>query len=137
VRDLTGGGMADLVVDVSSGGPETVATAVSLLRPLGRLVVAGIKTPSLADVDTALLVRGMLTVSGVRGRDPESVARSIDLLARGGAGLTNVPTYHVPLDGVGEMLARLASGRGPQTPHVVVRPWLHATNELPEGVDAA
>jgi threonine dehydrogenase-like Zn-dependent dehydrogenase len=124
VRALTDGRGADLVVDIAGAGPETVSTAMSLLGARGRLVVAGIKNPALASIDTAALVRGMHTVSGVRGRDPESVARSIDVLAAGGAGLGDAPSEDVPLAEVGQMLARLAAGDGPETPHVVVRPWL-------------
>ncbi|MQA62869.1 MAG: zinc-binding dehydrogenase [Actinophytocola sp.] len=124
VRQLTGGRMADLVVDTVGAGPETFATAISLLGQGGRLVLAGIKHPSTAGIDTAALVRGMHTVSGVRGRDPRSVTESIDMLRRGGGGLAEVPTHEVALSDVGDMLARLAAGEGPDTPHVVVRPWL-------------
>lgn len=124
VCDLTAGGMADLVVDTVGAGPETLELATRLLAPTGRLVVAGIKDPPFASLDTAALVRGMHTVSGVRGRDPQSVHAAIHLLARGGGDLGEVPMCEVPLQDVGDTLAQLADGAGPDTPHVVVRPWL-------------
>ncbi len=124
IHELTDGGMANLVLDTTGGGPEAVGTALSLLNPTGRLVVAGIKQPPVASLDTSVLLRGMHAVIGVRGRDPISVGSALDLLARGGAGLAAVPTCDVPLSDVGDMLTRLASRQGPDTPHVVVRPWL-------------
>jgi threonine dehydrogenase-like Zn-dependent dehydrogenase len=129
VRGLTGGHMADLVIDITGAGPETLGTAVSLLRQAGRLVLGGIKNPSMATVDTGALVRGMHTVSGVRGRDPESVTSSIEILRSGGAGLSEIPSCEIPLPSVGEMLTRLAAGDGPDSPHVVVRPWLDTTDQ--------
>lgn len=133
VRHLTGGRMADLVVDTVGAGPETFATAISLLGQGGRLVLAGIKHPSMAAIDTAAVVHDMYTVSGVRGRDPRSVTESIDILRRGGAGLSDIPTHDVALPDVGDMLARLADGDGPDTPHVVVRPWLDAVEHSSGG----
>lgn len=126
VRRLTGGRMADVVVDTVGAGPETFGTAISLLGQGGRLVLAGIKDPSTARIDTLAVVRGMHTVSGVRGRDPRSVTEGIDILRRGGAGLSDIPTHDVALPDVGDMLARMAAGDGPDTPHIVVRPWLDA-----------
>ncbi|MFH5823202.1 zinc-binding dehydrogenase [Georgenia sp. AZ-5] len=123
VFDLTDGAMADVVLDTVGGGPESLTAAFELLRQGGRLVVAGAKKPARAAIDTEALLRGMTTVSGVRGRDPESVTRSIEMLADPSAGFAEIPTENVPLEGVGEMLARLGSSRGPVTPHVDVRPW--------------
>lgn len=135
VRDLTEGAMADLVVDTTGSGPQLVEAAMSLLAPTGRLVIAGMKEPPTARLDTAALVRGMHAVFGVRGRDPASVRAALQLLRRGPGRLADVPTSEVPLAGVGEMLGRLADGRGPDTPHVVVRPWLDGTAHATEGTD--
>jgi hypothetical protein len=73
-------------------------------------------------VDLKALIRGANTITGVRGRSPESVRQSIDILASGASGLELVPTTHVPLEEVGDMLDRLAAGNGPASPHVVIRP---------------
>lgn len=129
VRELAGGQLAHLVLDVGGSDPGSVTTGLGLLRPQGRLVVAGIKSPPLAALDTSALVRSMQTITGVRGRNPESVSRSIDLMHKGGAGLAAVPTHVTALTEVGEMLRRLHTGDGPATPHVVVRPWSTAARE--------
>jgi threonine dehydrogenase-like Zn-dependent dehydrogenase len=123
LRELTGGGLGDLVLDVGGSDPESVSTGLSLLEAQGRLVLAGIKRPSTITLDSDALVRSMHSVIGVRGRNPDSVCMSIALLERGGGGLSSVPTYETPLSQVGEILSRLAEKKGPVTPHVVVRPW--------------
>ncbi|GAA1787000.1 alcohol dehydrogenase catalytic domain-containing protein [Planosporangium flavigriseum] len=124
VVDATGGRMADVVLDLTGAGADSVTRAVSLLAQSGRLVLAGGKGSTAATLNTSELTRLTATVRGVRGRAPERVRQSIHLLADGvGPELDKVPTVEVPLAGVGEMLDRLAAGTGPDSPHVVVRPW--------------
>jgi threonine dehydrogenase-like Zn-dependent dehydrogenase len=125
VAELTGDSGADVVLDLAGSGPETLGDGVRLLRQGGRLVLASPKSPAVAGLDTSALIRLTASVTGVRGRSPQRVRESIDLLHRGGLGLEQVPTEEIPLSEVGSMLARLAAGEGPDTPHVVVRPWLH------------
>jgi threonine dehydrogenase-like Zn-dependent dehydrogenase len=124
IADLTGGRMADVVLDLTGAGADSVTRAISLLAQSGRLVLAGGKGSTEATLNTSELTRLTATVRGVRGRAPERVRQSIHLLLDGiGPELDKVPTVEVPLAGVGEMLDRLAAGTGPSSPHVVVRPW--------------
>lgn len=123
VGRITAGRMADVVLDLTGAGPNSLTGAVSLLAQSGRLVLAGGKGSPTAILDTSEVTRLNATVRGVRGRAPERVRQSIELLASGGTGLEHVPTVEVPLAGVGEMLDRLAAGDGPSSPHIVVRPW--------------
>lgn len=115
-------GPADLVVDTTGAGPEVVGPATELLGHAGRLVLTSPKSPAAVPVDTARMIRRGLSVHAVRGRAPEAVTAAIDSLAAGRSGLERVPGAEVDLDGVGEVLARLAAGDGPRSPHVVVRP---------------
>ncbi|TWE22327.1 zinc-dependent alcohol dehydrogenase [Prauserella muralis] len=123
IGDLTGGSMADVVLDLAASPPETFTDAARLLGQGGRLVLAGAKSPPAASVDTSALTRLTATVVGVRGRAPQRVRQSLELLRGGGLGLEKVPTETVALSAVGTMLDRMAAGTGPDTPHVVVRPW--------------
>jgi threonine dehydrogenase-like Zn-dependent dehydrogenase len=122
VRAATGGRGADVVVDAVGADPSVVSAASALLRHGGRLVLTSPKKPVETAVDTALMVRNALTVRAVRGRPPSAIAEAMASLAEGSSRLEQVPTVWVGLDGVGDMLARLASGHGPESPHVVVRP---------------
>jgi hypothetical protein len=75
-------------------------------------------------VNLKTLVRGASGVVGVRGRSPEAVTRSIELLADGDTGLEHVPSIDVGLEGVDELFRTLLDRTGPSSPHVVVRPSL-------------
>jgi threonine dehydrogenase-like Zn-dependent dehydrogenase len=124
IADVTDGRMADVVLDLTGAGADSVTRAISLLAQSGRLVLAGGKGSTAATLDTSELTRLNATVRGVRGRAPERVRQSIELLLDDvGSELDKVPTVEVPLAGVGEMLDRLAAGTGPSSPHGVGRPW--------------
>jgi threonine dehydrogenase-like Zn-dependent dehydrogenase len=111
-----------LVVDAVGSDPDVVGPAVDLLGHGGRLVLTSPKKPAQVGLDTSVMIRRSLTVRAVRGRAPEAVAAAIASLADGSSHLERVPTVEIPLDGVGDMLSRLAAGAGPESPHVVVRP---------------
>lgn len=117
------GGGFDVIVDtVGLGGPALQTT--EHLRKLGRLVLAGLGETPVAEVNLKTLVRGASGVVGVRGRSPQAVTRSIELLAAGHTGLEQVPSLNVGLDGVDELFRTLLDRTGPSSPHVVVRPSL-------------
>lgn len=115
--------MADVVLDLTGSRPLGLTPVLGLLAQGGRLVLPGGAGRTETSLDIGELTRLTAVVRGVRGRGPERMTQSIELLAAGGCGLEQVPTADVALDGVGTMLDRLAEGDGPATPHVVVRPW--------------
>lgn len=113
---------ADVVVDTVGSDPSVLGPAVESLRHGGRLVLTHPKRPAAVSFDSGLLFRQGLRIAAVRGRSPEAIAAAIDSLTAGDSGLEVVPAVEVDLDGVADMLGRLATGTGPQSPHVVVRP---------------
>ncbi|HEY1701518.1 MAG TPA: zinc-binding dehydrogenase [Trebonia sp.] len=122
VARALGGEPADLVVDTTGGDPRVLDPAAGLLGHGGRLILTTPKSPARVPFDTAAMTRRNLTVTAVRGRAPEAITRAIASLASGNSRLEKVPTVEVSLDETGGMLSRLASGTGPESPHVVVRP---------------
>lgn len=120
--EAAAGGPVNVVVDTVGADPDVLGPAVQALGHGGRLVLTAPKRPAAAPLDTGRLIRNGLRVAGVRGRAPEAIAAAIASLADGTAGLGAVPTVEVGLDGTAGMLARLAAGSGPESPHVVVRP---------------
>lgn len=122
VGDALGGEPADLVVDTTGADGGVLGPAAELLGHGGRLILTTPKNPARVPFDTAAMTKRNLTVSAVRGRAPEAIARAITSLADGSSRLERVPTIEVPLEETGDMLSRLAAGTGPESPHVVVRP---------------
>lgn len=118
----TRGAGVDLILDTVGLGDHSLAAATSALRKFGRLVLAGLGSAKESSLDLGALVRGAITVAGVRGRSPQAVAQALELLARGDTGVEHIPAVDVPLEGIPEMLDRLVRGAGPVSPHVVFRP---------------
>ncbi|MEU0971056.1 zinc-binding dehydrogenase [Streptomyces sp. NPDC005917] len=118
------GAPCDVVVDTSGADPKVVDVCVDLLGHGGRLVLTTPKQPAAIAADTAAMIRRCLTLTAVRGRYPQAIATAIDSLSEGSSGLDRVPTVEIALEEVGDTLARLATGTGPASPHIVVRPHL-------------
>ncbi|MEQ4567172.1 zinc-binding dehydrogenase [Paenarthrobacter sp. CAP02] len=113
----------DVIVDtVGVGGPALQTT--EHLRKLGRLVLAGLGDTPVTEVNLRTLVRGASGVVGVRGRSPQALTRSIELLTAHDTGLEHVPSIDVGLEGVDELFRTLLDRSGPSSPHVVIRPSL-------------
>lgn len=121
-RQAKGQGFDVIVDTVGLGGPAI--QAAEHLRKLGRLVLAGLGDTPVAEVNLKTLVRGAAGIVGVRGRSPQAVTRSIELLAAGGTGLEHVPSIDVGLEGINDLFRTLLDRSGPSSPHVVVRPGL-------------
>jgi threonine dehydrogenase-like Zn-dependent dehydrogenase len=81
VADITGGRMADLVIDCASGGTESVGTAMQLARKRGRVILGGQKRRKLPSFDSDMIIARFLTVKGMRGHSYESVELALQLIA--------------------------------------------------------
>jgi threonine dehydrogenase-like Zn-dependent dehydrogenase len=95
VADLTGGAMADLVIDCASGGPDSVVSAMHMARKKGRVVLAGQKRQPVPSFNSDLIISHFLTVLGMRGHSYAAVEMAIDLIAhnRHGVLALSSPSY--------------------------------------------
>jgi threonine dehydrogenase-like Zn-dependent dehydrogenase len=69
VREITGGAMADAVLDAASGNPITIATGLDLLHMGGILIAAGIKDRPLDGLDVNQIPLRFLTILPGGGLD--------------------------------------------------------------------
>jgi threonine dehydrogenase-like Zn-dependent dehydrogenase len=107
VRELTGGRMADVVMDVSPVG-STVTLSLDLVRFRGRILLAGLK--HFAPVEgliTDKIVLGGLQVFGGAGFTPSSMARAVELIDTGAVSTAPLRGEIFDLDGIDEALALL------------------------------
>jgi alcohol dehydrogenase len=124
LREATGGRGADVVVDVTANAPDAFGQAIHLARSGGTVVVAGMR--SFAPVDgfvPDLIVAKELRILGALGVDLDDHAAAFDVLASGRYPFAELPREVVGLDGVADLLARMA-GEGDRPPpiHGVVAP---------------
>jgi 2-desacetyl-2-hydroxyethyl bacteriochlorophyllide A dehydrogenase len=80
VRELTGGRMADVVIDAASGTPATVNLAVDLVHKGGHIVLAGLKDRPLEGFDPNWIPTRALTIHPGAGLD---AATAVDLINAG------------------------------------------------------
>lgn len=124
VADITGGEMAHLVIDCSSGGPATVTSAIRLARKQGRVILCGQKRQPIPEFDADLLAARFLTVKGMRGHSYQAVELAIQIMASHRFPLELMSSHQFRLDQVDEAL-RTVGGEGlPNAVHCTVNPWL-------------
>lgn len=99
VSDLTDGRLADIVVDVSSFSTEPITQAIEMVRPGGKVVVAGLK--SMKPVPNFLsdkLITKEISMLGVLSSSWTSVEKAIDVIRRRGDMLKKLCTHHYPVE---------------------------------------
>jgi alcohol dehydrogenase len=98
VKDLTGGQMADVVVDVTGNG-HAVRTSLKLVRPKGTVVSAGVtgdETQTPIPLDTLLYKE--IRMQGVFSFDSDAVRRAIKVAQRDKYPFEKLVTHHFPLE---------------------------------------
>jgi threonine dehydrogenase-like Zn-dependent dehydrogenase len=123
VIEITGNKMADVVIDVSSGGPATVISAVELLRKRGVLILAGKKHQAIPEFDSDRLIQKYVTLKGVRGHGYSSVELALQWIASGKYPLGEMCTHQYALREVDDALKTTGGAGSPGAIHVTVLPW--------------
>jgi len=125
------GRLADVVVDVTAKAPAALGQAVSLARPAGTVVVAGIRgsaeTPGFWP---DLIVYKELRILGALGVDAAAYRQALSMLASGRFPFAELPRRQVGLDAVADLLGDMAGEGEHDAPvHGVVEPWRDGATE--------
>lgn len=124
VTELTGGRLADIVVDVTPVATQPILDAVNAVRNGGTVVLSGVKGGATVALDPDELIRRSITISGVFTVDSSSYVQSIRLLERGGYPFERMRTATYGLDRAEEAILHLAGrGDGPPAINVAIAPW--------------
>jgi threonine dehydrogenase-like Zn-dependent dehydrogenase len=108
VADLTGGRMADVVMDIASV-VQTVPLCIDLVSWNGRVLLAGLKHfEPIPNLVTDMIVMKSLSVFGGSGFTPESMATAVAMLERGEVRSDLVLGEVFSLDGIDDAMALLA-----------------------------
>jgi threonine dehydrogenase-like Zn-dependent dehydrogenase len=124
VREIMGGDMADVVIDVTAYAVEAVTQAIDLARRGGRVVLGGTKGPKpVPNFISDKVVGKELTVLGAFGVDWPAYEAAVKLIESGKYPLERMHTHTLPLDEAERGLALLAgSVEGEQAIHVALVP---------------
>lgn len=100
------GGLADIVVDVTAGAPQAFLQALDIVKPGGKVVVAGTRgTRTIADFNPDRIVFKMITILGARGVARHAYEAAFEML-RTDSRFREIPRRTAHRD-VGEMSALL------------------------------
>lgn len=121
VVEATGGRLADVVVDVSAMATEPIVQAIEMVRPGGKVVVAGLKSSNpIPGFVSDKLITKEISMLGVLSSSWSSVEKAIDVIRRKGDALKKLCTHHYPVDEADRAVRVL--GReivdGPEAVHV-------------------
>ena len=98
VKELTEGKGADSVVDVSSYATQPVVDALSMVRPGGTIVLAGVKGFKTVDQFVSdLIVMKEITIKGAIGVTSSGYDRAIRLIESGRIDFNSMHTHDFPL----------------------------------------
>lgn len=123
VADLTGGRMADLVIDCASGGPQSVVSAIRLARKRGRVILAGQKRQVIPEFESDRIIANFLTVKGMRGHSYESVELALQLIAANRHRVCEMSTHVFTLAQTDLALRSLIGEGVTGSIHMTINPW--------------
>jgi threonine dehydrogenase-like Zn-dependent dehydrogenase len=123
VFEATDGFGANIVIDLAPGAGETVETALAAAAKTGIVILAASKHGNpVVGFGNDVVVRKELTVRGVRGRDPVSVTRAVELISSRRHPLELMCTHSFGLNEVDKSLRLVGERWDPTGIHVNVVP---------------
>jgi len=122
VTRATGGRLADIVIDASSGGAATVNPALGLLRKRGTLIMAARKG-AIAGFDLDQVINKQILLRGTRGHSYAAVELALQTMAAGTLPLERISTHVIGLSEVDAGLKMIGGESQVRSIHITVAPW--------------
>jgi len=125
IADLTGGRLADVVIDVT-GSANSPALAAEVVRPLGTFVMAGSTPATRVELPWNELVRKEGRAQGVNSHDHAAVRAAIALAASGRYPLHHMVTHYFSLESAGHAVRLIRDAAGAEVIKAVIDPFAQA-----------
>jgi len=122
VNRITGGRMADIVIDASGGGAAIVNPALGLLRKRGTLLIAARKG-AISSFDLDQVINKQIVLRGTRGHSFEAVELALQTMAQGRFPLEKMSSHVVGLKDVDIALKMVGGESAERSIHITVDPW--------------
>jgi threonine dehydrogenase-like Zn-dependent dehydrogenase len=123
VREITGGAMADVVLELTPMASRPVADALLAARHGGRVVLAGLKGGKEVPLRTDVIINRALTVVGAFGVDARANEEAIALIESGRFPLERMHTHTFGLEDCARAIETLAGEvAGERAIHVSIHP---------------
>jgi len=123
VTEITGGALADVVLELTPMADQPVRDALNAVRWGGRVVLAGLKGGRPIELSTDLIINKSLSVLGAFSVDSRAYAEAIRLIETGRFPLARMHTHTFGLDDIGLAIETLAGEvPGQDAVHVAIVP---------------
>ncbi len=122
LADLTGGHMADLVIDCT-GSESGVAAAFQIARKCGRVILGGQIKKKMNAFDVDRIIGNFLTVRGMRGHSYQAVELAMQLIARDAHGIRGMASRVFGLADTDLAIRAIAGQSAEPALHCSVDPW--------------
>jgi threonine dehydrogenase-like Zn-dependent dehydrogenase len=123
VAEITGGDLADVVLEVTPMATRPVLDALQAVRHGGRVVLAGLKGGSPTGISTDLIINKAVTVVGAYGVDARAYSEAIRIIETGRFPLEKLHTHTFELADTARAIETLAGEiPGEEAVHVAIRP---------------
>ncbi len=122
VERLTGGRMADIAIECSGAGPESVNASLALLRKRGTFLVAARKG-AIDGFDLNQVIAKQIVLRGTRGHSYQAVELALGTMAQGRFPLEKMSTHVIGLADIDRGLHMLVEEGVDRSIHITVDPW--------------
>ncbi len=122
LADLTGGHMADLVIDCT-GNEQGIANAFRIARKTGRVVLGGQIKKKMTSFDIDRIIGNFLTVRGMRGHSYQAVELAMQLINRNAHNIREMSSRVFPLAQTDLAIRTIAGQTDEPALHCSVDPW--------------
>lgn len=123
VRRLTGGRMADIVIEATAAGPEIINESLTLLRKHGTLVLATRKGKPVPEFNIDLMSKMRIKALGTRGHGYAAVEQALSIMTTGKYPLEEFSSHLIGLDDVADGLLMVGGQTSESCIHITVDPW--------------
>jgi threonine dehydrogenase-like Zn-dependent dehydrogenase len=122
VRRITGGAMADIVIECSGAGPAILNSSIALLKKRGTLIVAT-RNGRVPDFDADQLVNKQIVLRGTRGHSFQAVELALAAMASKRLPLERMSSHVIGLSDLDAGLKMVGGESREPSIHITVDPW--------------
>lgn len=122
IGDITGGRMADVVIDASGAGPEIINGALSLVKKRGTMLCTAYKKATVP-FDHDRLIQYQVVMRGTRGHSYHAVELALSTMKAGKFPLELISTHVFGLKDVDHALRMVGGELKEKSIHITIEPW--------------
>lgn len=123
ISDITGGEMADIIIEASSAGPQIFNTAISMIKKRGTMIAASGKKTPVPGFNMDGLIRKQVFLRGTRGHSYAAVELALKTMKSGKYPVELMSTHKVGLKDVDHALRIVGGQDAEKSIHITVDPW--------------